>query len=636
MVAKDTEGEHAHAPSSETADQSGPIWTLATLDDVAAVDFEGLIQGAKSADASELSDIYLKEAKAAADAPEGHGNQRQQRVFAMLGAAAGMHFKPADRNAPYGPMMSMADGRRTAIPEDFRGPPLQALAELATRAQHPALRARLSDVCWLVDRKLHHLARAAIASLVEIISLVEQGELAFRFEKAEPALSHDVCDHQRRAIQIGRALGNDEGQAARALADHLRRQAVSKHARGPVRWFSDLDLEFGVSDPTEVAADIESIIAGGKPDGDPMRDLDLWRLAAKGYHIAKDQPNAQRCQLQAAECLVAQADLHQSAFLEAHWLSDALAELTGLPDQKEKRRELRHRLVDVQMGALDELTSFSQEMDLREIIEGTENALEPLGFVDMLFVFAALAASPDPKELAENAAQTIREHPLSTLFSSSLMDGEGKVIHRSPGSDLSGGADDPAVAQQIAQSERIRRNLVFGGMIRPAQRYIADRHYVSEDVLRSLLEQSPFVPSDLVWTFARGFTRFFQGDAVSALYILTPMLENSLRYILKQHGHDVTIFDEVSRTQQDRTISSLFEQMRDELDDILTPAITTDIENVFLVKLGPSLRHTVAHGLLNDGAPFSPDAAYACWLIFRLCILPLWSFREKIVNALEV
>jgi hypothetical protein len=119
--------------------------------------------------------------------------------------------------------------------------------------------------------------------------------------------------------------------------------------------------------------------------------------------------------------------------------------------------------------------------------------------------------------------------------------------------------------------------------------------------------------------------RFFQGDFVSATYILTPLLENSLRHVLKSNGHDLTIFD-ATRTQQDRTISSLFE--RTELDSILTPAITADIERVFLTKPGLYLRHALAHGLLHDGDPYSADAIYACWLILRLCLLPLFQHRE--------
>ena len=69
--------------------------------------------------------------------------------------------------------------------------------------------------------------------------------------------------------------------------------------------------------------------------------------------------------------------------------------------------------------------------------------------------------------------------------------------------------------------------------------------------------------------------------------------------------------------------------MRKELDAAFTKAITTDIENVFLIRPGPHIRHDVAHGLLHDGAPYSPDALYACWLIFRLCLLPLFPHLER-------
>jgi hypothetical protein len=100
--------------------------------------------------------------------------------------------------------------------------------------------------------------------------------------------------------------------------------------------------------------------------------------------------------------------------------------------------------------------------------------------------------------------------------------------------------------------------------------------------------------------------------------------------VLKRNGHDVTIFDDATQTQQDRTISSLFEQMRPQLDSILTTANTADIERVFLTKPGPYLRHALAHGLLHDGDPYGADAIYACWLIFRLCLLPLYRHRERL------
>jgi hypothetical protein len=380
-----------------------------------------------------------------------------------------------------------------------------------------------------------------------------------------------------------------------------------------------------------VAADIESAMQGSE-EGDgrhPYVSLELWRLAARGYFLAKRETDQHRCQLAAAECQVAQAEQIGSAMLGSHWMSAAIAELHGIPGQADRRKALRHRLVDLQAGVSEELSSFTQEIDLTAIIEGAKAAVEPLSLSDSLFAFAGLSQSPDPAELVETAIESIREYPFSSVFGMSLMDAEGKVVHRSPGGDFSGSASDPAVAQQISQQERIRRQLAAHGSIETARRVIVGKHYVSDDTLRPLIESSPFVPNDLVATFARGFARFFQGDFTSAVYTLTPLLENSLRHVLKLNGIDVTTFDDAGQTQEDRSIASLFDQMRPDLDDVFSKPITTDIENVFLTKQGPALRHGVAHGLLHDGSPYGPDAIYACWLIFRLCIIPLARHRSE-------
>jgi hypothetical protein len=177
---------------------------------------------------------------------------------------------------------------------------------------------------------------------------------------------------------------------------------------------------------------------------------------------------------------------------------------------------------------------------------------------------------------------------------------------------------------------------VASGKIEVARQTNLNEHYVSDDVFAALLQLSPFVPSYLVATFSRGFTRFFQGDLISAAYILIPLLEKSLRHILKSNGHDVTIFDDATQTQEDRGISSLFEQMGTELESVLTPAIASDIERLFLTKPGPHIRHALSHGLFDDGDPYGADSIYGCWLMFRLCLLPLFPHHNEVRAAMGV
>src|SRR5262245_35653154 len=130
--------------------QPMPSWLTATLDDVQHVDIERPIADARAAESYELSRLFLKAANSSKQADQTETNA--SRVYGMLSAVTEMHFKPDERNEPFGPMMQFADGRRTAIPSDFRAR-IDVLASMVECTQNPVLRARLADVSWLLDRK---------------------------------------------------------------------------------------------------------------------------------------------------------------------------------------------------------------------------------------------------------------------------------------------------------------------------------------------------------------------------------------------------------------------------------------------------------------------------------------------------
>lgn len=627
---KDSVGEPTEAPP----------WLRATAPDLRDLDFESPIAGSTWADTRELSDQF-QAAMQPGDKTSPPPDTPTHRVSTMLSAVTGMHFKPEERHEPFGPMVTFADGRRSAIPSDFRDGHVDLLAEMAKRAKHPLLRARLADVCWFLDEKRWNLGSLAVSAYVETVQKANSGELKFRFENEGRALHYGALAYLRRALQVGRAIGWDKAEtiAAREAVILLRKQAMESRALVPVLWFAELDLDFGVSDPTEVGGGIDEVLAAVPADASSHFVIALWRLGARAYHVAKRDDDKYRCQSEAAERLFADAEIAlvgpNSAMMAVHTLSAAIAQLHGIPGKKDRRRELQHRLIDIQARIPEEMPAFSHELDLREIAEKTEKAFGRMRLADKLFVFANLARSPEPGDLIKSAAEAIRKYPLSSLVARSHVDDEGKVIHRTQGGGIGDGGNDSAIRQRIAQSETIRRQVTAFGQIEPARKTIVNQHYLSDDIFAVLLQHSPFVPPDLLGTFCRGFLRFFQGDFVSATYILTPLLENSLRHVLKASGHDVTTFDDATQTQKDRTIAQLLGQMRTELDDVFTNAISTDIENVFLSKPGPCLRHSLSHGLLHDDAPYGADAIYGCWLIFRLCILPLVPYREQLQFPFE-
>jgi len=605
-----------------------PPWARATIDDVSQVDFEELVRQSNSADAAELGDLFRSALPDTQPEPE----TPAFRVYSMLAAVMGMQFKANEPNDPFAAMVVWADGRRSAIPADFRGT-IDALAVTAERAQHPVLQARLADLCWLLDRKRGRLGVSAATAYVEVVSRVDAGTLKFRFDETEiGALRHEARDLLKRALFIGRGTGMDKKgpSDAQRLAVELRKRAIEKQQTSPALMFGRLDLHFGISDATQVGNDIEGMIAGLAAGADDHTLVELWRLSAKAYHRAKLDDDKNRCRMAAAELLVAMAKRQPSAMLAAHTITEAIRELHGVPGSKDRRKELRHLLVDIQAGIADEMSPFAIPMNLEEIAREVEQRMQQPTLLDKLFTFAALSHSPDPDQLIAEAERSIREHPLSSLFGASHHDREGKVIYRSEGANFGDTRDDSALRQQVARDEGIRRHITASAEIEVARQSIVSNHYLSEEIFAVLLEISAFVPQGLVMTYSHGLTCFFRGDFISGLYILTPLLEASLRHVLKAHGHDVTKLDDATKIQEDRTISALFEQMRPELDSIFGRAITTDLENVFLKKPGPYIRHSIAHGLFHDGEPFSDDALYACWLMFQLCMIPLFKHREHI------
>lgn len=192
-----------------------PPWLRATMADVKTVDFEAPIAGSVTADCDELADRFRSLFQ-----PQEEGveltDDPTARVFNLLSSVLGMHFKPEQKNEPFGPMVTFADGRRSAIPEDFRKAHVDVLAYMADRAMNPVLRARLCDISWLLDRKRGVLGTRAISSYVEIVRKSDAGELKWRF----PEENEDGDSNTKRLLICGepcRSVEASDGTRPRQL-----------------------------------------------------------------------------------------------------------------------------------------------------------------------------------------------------------------------------------------------------------------------------------------------------------------------------------------------------------------------------------------------------------------------------------
>ena len=223
---------------SKIAADAVPVWLQATVNDVEVVDIDHPIKGLDIADCHQISAAYSS-AWRAEEEWTGGNNRPTVLVYRMIAALTEMYFKPESRNDPFGPMMVLADGRRSAVPSDFRGV-VDAVAAIATKTQSPLLAARLSDICWILERKRAQSGFLAITAYTQVAESLRSGQMKPRFARDDDGLHYTIGHALLRALHIGYSLGNDKSEtiAARELAKELRRECLSRNMPDQMQMFA--------------------------------------------------------------------------------------------------------------------------------------------------------------------------------------------------------------------------------------------------------------------------------------------------------------------------------------------------------------------------------------------------------------
>ena len=513
-------------------------------------------------------------------------------------------------------------------PSDIPAELSLGLAAHTPTLKNPVLRARIADVAWVANRKLGQCAQTAVEAYCEAVEALRSGALEQSHDESD-VTDHDVIDLLRRACQIAVVTKGKINSMPERLSNLVSISRSDAFARSYQHGFYDaaeLDLDYSISPALEIAREAESLVENAKPSGNGHFPLAMLELASRAYRDAGNGDSSNRLTVKAAEWCVSCADtLTHVPLLEAHWLTRAIGAYGRVRAEKARRSELRKRLVYVQAHTLDDFVPIGDSVDISDIVEKVEEQISGKSLAAALRKLILVSRSPSPTALAANVQSRLSKSPLASLFSTQILDHGGKVKATAPSPHGNDVRDrELALRHEIVRDEGIRRGHLSQSMIHPMRAIINAEHGITVEKLLPLLLESPFVPSGYEFVFAQGFARWFGGESISATSILVPQLENLLRYVLKNAGEDVSTMKS-DDTQEDRSIQAIFDQMRPKIVSILGEGIAYEIENLFLFRGGPSVRHGVAHGLFSTGHFYSDDANYACWFIFHLCMLPLLS-----------
>lgn len=601
---------------------------IGSEDDFRSVDLQGLLADLRMGDRYSLESALSDRLRAAEDSKD-EGAVRALRVLSLL---CTFHLTLDVPNTPYISRINDT-ARRSCLPSDFRGEQNEILAKVAGEIGHPALRARVSDVVWLNSRKQWQAGVDAITAYCEVVENRVSGEFGSELQ-GRVAFIGDAVDYIHRALEIAAGLKKSDTLRLRETFVLLYKHAQAKRHFVHFVKLARLGKRYELLTWEAIAKDAERLVSPVTSDVHPIATHPVWKLASDAYELTGDDEAKARCLDRVVDETLRNRE-YVSLSARPHHTRVAIEELRQGGGSRERIRALQKELRELQEEAVDQAAQFSFPLDLSTEQQGTVQIFGELTLPDLLFRFGQVRFAMKLTDLRAEAEKTLQNRGVMATFGKSYIDAEGKVIVETPPLAQGEVPSDVHLKEQYSVILGMHRFVIVQACIEPARSTTLTRFALEERHFKSIVEMSPFVPAGHRHQFCLGFARFWQGDFPSALHILVPQLENSLRYVL------LNVDEETSKltrelTQEDRSLSGLLQSMRPAIDRIFGEDLANDIEMLFTHKPGPALRHELAHGQLADGECYGPDAIYACWLIYHLTVRPLAEiWREVIAPAIE-
>ena len=537
------------------------------------------------------------------------GDVEREHALVTLAAVCSMYSDENDSAEPLKPMIVTSSGRSPAL-ADFEDQHLAPLAEALCEFDDLPLRARIADVLW-TRRRDHAAARIGSTDYLEMAKNAMDPE-------------HWVQGYQalRRAAHLATSLGKSS----------LERDAVATYALSLVREIDGTDplyltmrlvqllRENGLAAPKDLFPYLEASATNAEVRKDWMRASEYWGAASNLRERSSDKEGAQealrragRAQVQAGEEISGNIGLASE-----HWLERGYQSLRQGQAPKEELVRLQQRLHELQKERSKCLPTIETKVEIPEALVRALDLVRGQS-LDEAFGTWTFWVHVIPKvKLREMVEEQRTKYLLGSLFGINKLSESGKTEILIPPLPFEGDAEpDPAIVDlhMWHQADFLLQSSSW--YVDYVRRIIAEEHKVEEASFDSLLRDNPLVEAGREAIFAKGLKLAIEGEYLVATHLLVPQIENSVRHLLGQHGVPTT-FMRQDGTQEEYPLTKLVDL--EEFVKIFGEDLAFFMRGLLAHKAGSNLRNRVAHGLMSEGAFYSPASIVIAPLVLRLLI----------------
>ena len=588
-----------------------------TKSDFEDLQWEEILKDCGHSECFSYSTLFFTKAQEA----EAANRVKCSEVFTLLGSATSMILKSDSRTEPFIPRFLMTDSRSSSI-DDFSGEHLNVLGEIVHRISNSEIRARSAYILWMKKHNFH-MAELAIKSYLESATNLEKPhnwiECAERIERAfrlGASLGKNTEYLDQVIVHIETVLDNYNGEDPKFLPNKLM-SFLLEQRKGDCEKYSMLS---------------EKLAKRAESDCDWRRARTYWETKAQWHSIDKDEPNKRAALIQAAETYVEDAGAvvnrgKPSYMISASHLQHAIELYRRIGGENERIVELRRTLLEYQEKSINEFKAVSTEINLNDVVKNAIARVKGKKIYDTIFELALITNSPEVSDLKNQVQELANEFPIRHLFTTFVINDKGKTTGHTPGLSSNNPEDiETAMNANMFKQAKLHQTIHTQGIIEPARNQINLEHNIRLHDFLQIVSNNPFIPEEREYIYAQGLHAGMRGDFLLAAHLLIPQFENSVRYVLTQHGV-ITSGIDTEGIQDEYSLNKTLNSS--EMIEIFGEDITFDLKGLLVERFGANLRNRMAHGLMPYNEFYSLEVCYLWWLILRLCCLPIITQIQK-------
>lgn len=576
-------------------------------------------------DYSSMGTIFSSKAREQIQA----GQLKNGKILWLLADACSMVLKPDSSSEPFRPAF-IIDGRRSALPEDFSIEETQFLSQIIPFIDHPRLCARLSDLAWLlITPRDPNLAISAIDNYTKI-------------PNDEDTWNSDGFDCWDRAIQLCRMLGKGSRERFQEIEDIIVETFKNVPADNGYQLIKISDLllkqNLASSEKKHLAIKLEDQFLKCIESADYQIARDFANSAQEWYKRLGVKDKVAELYAIIAESWVSEAterikagpqgnlvatSFYENAILTYRKIPNSMRETYDVSNRIEELRLMMNQAGEKSLGEM--ATIRSNPINISDSIDGARRLVKGKELLEALEEFANIFPGANYDKIEESAKESIKIYPMQSLFSSTHLSADGRVIAKSPSVDFEKDVGLDLVWSEMVKYHTMQVNIVVQSLIWPALDVVRTEHRLRESDFRAIVAQSAITPPDRIELLAKSLYFGFDGDFIGALHILTPQIENLVRYHLKSHGERTTTIDN-NGIEKECGLSTLMEKPK--VIELFGKDLAFELRAIYCDPIGPNLRNNIAHGLLSIDACQNTHSIYAWWMAFRIIYNSFWNCRN--------